>query len=410
MPDLLGLTSIYVRPGHPDFLDLPWHLPLSRWGEECDRLVELERGLSRHVVQFVSYAEAIYAFKELSSRGAEHEYQVLRDLEDKRLPAVVPAGHARARVEGGDGARLSVLITRYLDYSQPYRTLFASPGMERYREGMLDAMAELLVQLHLAGFYWGDCSLSNTLFRHDANALQAYLVDAETSEFPERLSDGHRTQDLLILKDNVAGELAELKSQIELPPGVGVGEIAPSIADRYQNLWREIGQIETIAPSEGYRIHERIRKLSDLGFSVSEVELVPTDDGNRLRMRPVVTDREYHIRLLHGLTGIAAGERQAALMLNEIQEVRAMIARESGHEVAMSAAAYRWLHERFNHAIQRLAPLVGRVGAAPDVYCQLLEHKWLISEQAGRDVGLDHAIASYRRHHLGDAEPAATES
>src|SRR6185503_19229293 len=254
---------------------------------------------------------------------------------------------------------------------------------ERLKTPMLDAMAELLVQLHLAGFYWGDCSLSNTLFRQDAGALQAYLVDAETSELQESLNDGQRKQDLLIMMDNVAGELADLGALMPLPHALGVSAIGSSIAERYEALWNEITRVETISPSESYRIHERIRKLSDLGFSVSEVELVPTGDGNNLRMRPVVTDRDYHRRLLLGLTGISADERQAAALLNEIQELRATMARENKHSVPMSAAAYRWLHERFHYAMQRLAPLAARIGEAPEVYCQVLEHKWLLSEKAG---------------------------
>ena len=56
------------RTGHPDFLDLPWHLPLSAWRGSCGRIVEVERGLSRHEVTFASYGGAIYAFKELPPR------------------------------------------------------------------------------------------------------------------------------------------------------------------------------------------------------------------------------------------------------------------------------------------------------------------------------------------------------
>jgi hypothetical protein len=390
-----GLTSIFVRPGHPDFLDLPWHLPLARWPEECGRIVKLDRGLSRHEIQFISYGGTVYALKELPARAAEREYQLLRDLEDHRLPAVVAAGHAKARANGDDGAKFSVLITRYLDYSQPYRTMFMNAGVELLRNPMLDAMAELLVQLHLAGFYWGDCSLSNTLFRQDAGALKAYLVDAETSEFTEPLNDGQREQDLIIMRDNVAGEIADLEALMPPLQGLALREIGANISERYQRLWNEITRVETISPQESYRIHERIRKLSELGFSVSEVELVPTEDGNKLRMRPVVTDRDYHRRQLLGLTGISAADRQAAALLNEIQELRATMARESKHSVPMSAAAYRWLHERFNYAMERLSPLVGRVGHAPEVYCQVLEHKWFLSERAGHDVGLEVAIEDY---------------
>ena len=55
-------------------------------------------------------------------------------------------------------------------------------------------MASLLVDLHLAGVYWGDCSLANTLFRRSGDKIQAYLVDAETSEIHPRLSNGQRSR------------------------------------------------------------------------------------------------------------------------------------------------------------------------------------------------------------------------
>ena len=71
----------------------------------------------------------------------------------------------------------------------------------------------LLVQLHLAGIYWGDCSLSNTLFRRDAGALQAYLVDAETAEIhPARLSPVLRHHDLEIMVENIDGDLVDLEA------------------------------------------------------------------------------------------------------------------------------------------------------------------------------------------------------
>jgi hypothetical protein len=388
-----GLIEINVRQGHPSFLDLPWHLPLARWKEACDRIVDLERGLSRHEVLFVSCDAAIYAFKELPLRAGEREYDLLREIEEHKLPAVTPAGHAKVRHEGADGPRHSVLITRFLESSLPYRTLFMNSGLERYRERLLDAMAVLLVRLHLTGCYWGDCSLSNTLFRRDAGELQASLVDAETSEFHETLAEGQRKQDLMIMVENVAGELADLAAQVELPHSLGVYETGPTIRERYERLWSEITREEAIAPGESYRIHERIRALNELGFSVGEVELI--SGGNQIRMRTIVTDRDYHRHMLHSLTGIVSGDRQAALMLNEIRELKAMLSRELNRSVPMSMAAHRWLHDRYQPAIQLLAPITKEPGDMPEVYCQVLEHKWYLSERAHRDVGLEHAIQDY---------------
>jgi len=390
-----GLDSIHVRPGHPDFLDLPWHLPLSRWPAESGRAVEVAHGLSRHDVAFLGYGERVYVFKHLPARAGEREFARLAELERRKLPAVIPAGHAHVRDEHGEES--SVLVTRFLDFSLPFRTLFMQAGLERYRDRLLDAMASLLVRLHLVGFYWGDCSLSNTLFRRDAGELQASLVDAETSEFQEPLGEAMRRQDLAILEQNVVGELADLASTGGLPAEFPVRATAASIRQRYDRLWGEITREESVPAGENYRIHERVRALNELGFSVSEIKLVDAGEGDRLRMRAIVTDRDYHRHLLHSLTGVVAGDQQAALMLNEIRELQATASRALGREVPMSVAAFAWLNDRYQPAADRLAPLLGRAGELPELYCQVLEHKWYLSEQAQRDVGLQVAIEDYVR-------------
>jgi len=104
-----GLQSIHVRPGHPDFLDLPWHEPLEKWHGLTDRRVEVQRGLSRHEVVFLGYGQAIYAFKELPPSGALREFDLLRGLEEHRLPAVLAAGHARVRTGDEESSDLCIV-------------------------------------------------------------------------------------------------------------------------------------------------------------------------------------------------------------------------------------------------------------------------------------------------------------
>ena len=393
MPDA-GLLALSARPGHPDFIDLPWRMPLASWRGATPRLVEMERGLSRHEVLFVEYEDAIYALKELPAGLAEREYSLLRGMEDRRLPSVIAAGHARVRLPG-ESADNSVLITRYLDGSLPYRTLFMNQGLERYRERLLYAMAGLLVRLHLAGFYWGDCSLSNTLFRRDAGELQAYAVDAETSEQHEKLSPGQRAHDLDILEENVAGDLSDVQMVAPLPEALPVYETGPIIRAKYQRLWNEIDRQLLLSPNESYLIQERIRALNELGFSVGEFELVQTGEGDRLRLRTIVVDRDYHRRLLHGLTGLVAGDRQAALLNNEIKEMQATLARQQNRSVSQSVAAYRWLEQRFRPVTQRLREALGAEEDFCELYCQVLEHKWYLSERAKHDVGLEASLEDY---------------
>ena len=138
------------------------------------------------MVRFVAEAGEIYALKEIDERLARREYRLLRELRELGIPAVEVLGVVVDRPGDLD----AVLVTRFLEHSISYRALFANPRGGQPTDRLLDAMVELLARLHLAGFIWGDCSLSNTLFRLDAGALAAYLVDAETAELHPTLSDG----------------------------------------------------------------------------------------------------------------------------------------------------------------------------------------------------------------------------
>jgi hypothetical protein len=347
-------------------------------------------------VLFVNYEGALYALKELHAGAARLEHDLLASMEDLGLPAVEPVGHALVETAQG---KASVLITHYLERSLPYRTLFMIPGLRPYRRSLLDAMASLLVQLHLAGVYWGDCSLSNTLFRRDAGALQAYLVDAETSEvYDDPITPTLRFHDLEILEENVDGELLDLRSEGMLRAGehgLPPSEVGATIRLSYQRLWEEITREEVINRRESYRIQERIRSLNALGFSVGDVELAATEGGDQLRLRVIVTDRSFHRDQLFNLTGLDAEEMQARKMMNEIQEVRATLSRDGERSVPLSVAGSNWLEKRYQPVVKRLDHLVGEDTSQAELYCQVLENKWYLSERAQRDVGHEAATEDY---------------
>jgi hypothetical protein len=398
-------ANLSLRVAEPDFLDLPWDLPLKQWQGNCARLEEVPRGLSRHPVVFVNYEGELFALKELPPGLAEKEYAHLLHIEKERLPVVQAVGQALTQTANGNA---SVLITRYLDRSLPYRTLFMQSSLKRYREHLLDAIAGLLVQLHLAGIYWGDCSLSNTLFRRDAGALQAYMVDAETSEIYSGLvPPASRLHDLEIMEENINGELVDLESANLLSENVSTVPLLDTgayIRLRYQNLWEQITHEDVIEPGEHFRIQERIRALNALGFSIGEVDLTGTSSGEQFRLRVVVTDRNFHRDQLQGLTGLEAEEKQAQLMMNEIQEIKATLSQERNRSMTLSAAAYYWLEEIYKPTIQLLQPLIKDHTSAAELYYQLLEHKWYLSERAHRDVGHRLAAEDYLRS-FGTPDP-----
>jgi hypothetical protein len=391
-PPAKDSSSFALRPDYPDFLNLPWELPLRRWKGACAELVELPRGLSRHTVVFVNYDGHLYALKELSSEMAELEYENLRAMEEIGLPIVTPVGHVHTETEAGPA---SVLITRYLDHSLPYYSLFMRTNLARYRDHLLDAMASLLVQLHLAGVYWGDCSLNNTLFLRDAGTLQAYFVDAETTELVGEISGGMRENDLDVMEENVGGGLMELAAMKILPADYPFAEVGAYIRQRYNALWHEITREVTLAPGERWRIQERVRALNALGFSVDEVELRAAATGERLRMRAIITDRNFHTDLLHSFTGLDVQEKQAQVMVNEIRELRATISDSSDRPMPLAVSAYYWLNEIYLPALKELEPIITANTDEAELYCQVLEHKWYMSEQDKRDVGHSAAILDF---------------
>ena len=218
--------KIVTGQGHPDFLDLPWDVPLVDW--EHERIVKMAHGISRHVVRFVRFRDRVYALKATGVVAAQSEYRVLRDMRNDHLPVVEPVGVVSDAPDPGD----AVLITRYLDFSLPYWYLLGR-GDPSLADRLMDAGVVLLVRLHLEGVFWGDCSLSNFLWRRDAGAMMAYLVDAETTERHETISDPMRQHDLDIAVENIAGGLLELLASGRITDDIDPLQIAESLRSRY---------------------------------------------------------------------------------------------------------------------------------------------------------------------------------
>jgi hypothetical protein len=385
-------------------LTLPWTQPLEEWDD--DLLLEVpQRGLSRHVVRFVSSDGAVFALKEISERLARHEYGLLGELAEDGLPVVTALGVCVDRPNGLD----AILVTRYLEYSMSYRYLFSRPGTLHSPDQLIDAMVELLVRLHLAGVFWGDCSLSNTLFRLDAGAMSAYLVDAETAERHPALSAGQRSYDVDIATERVGAELLDLEAGGLLPGAIDPVEIADELPGRYGALWDEVTREEVFRLDEQrFRVAERLQRLNDLGFAVGEVELVTGEDGARLKVRTQVAEPGQQRRELFRLTTLEVHENQARRLLNDLRSFRAHLEQRYGAPVPETFAGHRWLAEVYQPVVDAIPPdLVGRLEPA-EVFHEVLEHRWFLSERAGRDVGTGAAARSYFATVLPQTPPEVT--
>lgn len=388
MAQAINIKSMSVDPA---LLDLPWNIPLEQWPPEV--LAALPRGISRHIVRFVNLNSNVIAVKEISSFVADREYEMLRDLLRLGAPCVRPIAVITGRVDANGEELNSVLITEHLSYSLPYRALFSQYMRPETATRLIDALAVLLVRLHLLGFFWGDVSLSNTLFRRDAGAFAAYLVDAETGELhPEGLTSGKRMYDIELARTNIIGELMDLQAGGLLEEDVDTIGVGDRIVSRYLELWDVLTGEESFSMSERWRVANRIERLNSLGFDVGELSMTTDLDGTHLSIQPKVVDAGHYHRQIMRLTGLDVQEGQARRMLNDLEAYRSLWNRK---DEPLEIAAHAWLADVFEPTIAAVPAEMRSKLEPAEIFHEVLEHRWYMSEAAGYDVSMQDAVADY---------------
>jgi len=402
----MPLRIVATKP-NPALVTLPWNLPLEEWPE--DLLVPLPRGISRHVVRIVRLGSDVYAVKETREPIAFREYRMLRDLRRLELPTVEPVAVVAGR-ESDDGEPIEpVLVTRHLTYSLPYRSLFSHGLRADSLPRLVDALAVLLVRLHLSGFFWGDVSLSNVLFRRSAGEFTAYLVDAETGELHEQLSDGQRAHDLEVAYGNLFGELLDLQAGGFLDDQVDPHEIVDLVEKRYTALWEELFGLEEFDASEMWRIEKRVDRLNELGFDVDELDIVTDWSGSTVQLQPKVVEAGHHSRDLQSLTGLDVEDNQARRLLNDLSAYAAHLGMPEEKDRAV--VAHRWLTQVYE-PIMAMVPKELRSKLEPaEIFHEILEHRWFLSERAGHEIGIMDSACAYIENELRSRpdEAVATE-
>ena len=384
--------SITASEMAPELFELPWDIALEDWPEET--IAALPKGISRHIVRFIHLGNHIVAAKETTEALAVREYEMLQKLDRLDVPCVEPVAIVSGRVDKKGEELPAALVTRHLRFSLPYRALYSQTLRPDTATRLADALAVLLVRLHIVGFFWGDVSLSNTLFRRDAGAFAAYLVDAETGELmPGSLSDGQRENDLEIARINVAGELLDLQAGGRLDEDIDPVAVSNSIMDAYRSLWDELTGWESFDQSERWRITQRVSRLNELGFDIENMSISSEDTGASLRIQPKVVDAGHHTRRLLRLTGIDAGENQARRLLNDMDSYRAI--HFPGDDVDEEMAAHQWLSEVYDPIIRAIPKEYRGKLEGPEIFHQWREHRAARSQDEDRDVSREESLQSY---------------
>ncbi|KAA9148985.1 DUF4032 domain-containing protein [Microbacterium lushaniae] len=387
-PSALSITASSVDPG---LLSLPWATPLAEWPSST--IVYLPKGISRHLVRFANLSGRVVAIKETTEEMARREYDMLGNLHRLAAPCVERVAVIAGRTDAAGEPLPAALVTAHLRFSLPYRALFTQVLRPHTATRLVDALAVLLVRLHNVGFFWGDVSLSNTLFRRDAGAFAAYLVDAETGELHEGgLTPGQRAHDLDVARTNIAGEIMDLEAGGRLEGGIDAVQVADGLVSSYHSLWAALTDKESFAVDESWRLTERVQRLNALGFDIGEMSILTTTDGTRVSIQPKVVDAGHHQRRLLRLTGLDVEENQARRLLNDLDEFRARVSRLGADE---EMVAHEWLTRVFEPVVMAI-PFDLRAKLEPaEVFHQVLEHRWYMSQTRGRSVPLAEVLTSY---------------
>ena len=387
---MLEKLSVVSPTYAPTLLKMPWSTPLEEWS--TDLLAALPRGISRHTVRLVEADGLVFAVKEIGERVAYHEYRNLRRLQELGVPCVVPFAVITHRRDE-DGEELTpCLVTEHLRFSLPYRDVFSRDPAADVVSKLVRALAVLLVRLHLLGFYWGDVSLSNTLFRRDADQFSAYLVDAETGEFHEPLSSGRRLYDVDVARVNIIGELMDLQAAGAIDEDADVIALGNAIEAVYLELW-DLVTGELVVEGDAFdAVAKRVEAINALGFDVGEMEI--ENEGNRYRIiiEPAVFSTGFYQKKLLQLTGLHVQDGQAQRLLGEMEVYRAV---RYGGKLPLEAVAHRWMVREYEPVVALIPePLREKLEPA-QIFHEILDHRWFLSQNEHRFVPLMEAAASY---------------
>lgn len=387
---MLEKLSVVSPTYAPTLLKMPWSTPLEEWS--TDLLAALPRGISRHTVRLIEADELVFAVKEIGERVAYHEYRNLRRLQELGVPCVVPVAVITHR-RGEDGEELTpCLVTEHLRFSLPYRDVFSRDPAAEVVSKLVRALAVLLVRLHLLGFYWGDVSLSNTLFRRDADQFSAYLVDAETGEFHEPLSQGRRLYDVDVARVNIIGELMDLQAAGAIDEDADVIALGNAIEAVYLELW-DLVTGELVVEGDAFdAVAKRVEAINALGFDVGELEI--ENDGNRYRIiiEPAVFSTGFYQKKLLRLTGLDVQDGQAQRLLGEMEVYRAV---RYGGKLPLEAVAHRWMVREYEPVVALIPETLREKLEPAQIFHEILDHRWFLSQNEQRFVPLMEAAASY---------------
>lgn len=357
-----------------DLQTLPWQHSIAEWKELGVKHVHVKRGVGRHPIVFVQVGRHVFVVKELGYEDSLKEIANFRELLNRGIHTLIPVGcvmreeepievdtqigkrYERNRV----GHTLTLLLDRVIPDSQLYRRAFKFENRKR----IWDAIIDLFVELHSRGIYWGDASLANTLvkfLRVDVPyigkkvELKAFLVDAETVEIHDSISDSLRSTDVEFFLESMEWINEDLMAEGILRDPLGTKDDVEYIKAQYELKYEANARLMEFEKRTGLNVQRLLGKLRV----------------------PVEVD----------------------LLQKQIEEHKWYLNERGEGQFDLVEAAKRWHDEVFvpvcrlfsEEEVPRFFP--GKT--ASELYMEIMTHKYFMSKESGKDVGMMKATRDY---------------
>lgn len=349
-----------------ELLDLPWDQPLDQWSSKQIKFLEIRKGISKHTVRFIRTKNYSFAIKQTNPINAYFENESLIKLLQKGIHALKPAGYIIFKknlfMKNSDPDNgLAFLITLLEEKSIPHSILFRWDFTEQNRKIIFEASSELLANLHFNNILWGDASLSNILIKFskikDENGrtfteLKAFLADAETVSFLKNISDEQKQNDVV----NFINSIEEIsKNLIEKKESNTLEYDKNYFLNSYSEHFSLLHKIKQFEETTGLKVKKYFYRITDK-YSIDSI-------------------------------------------IKQIEEHKWYLSEKALNEVDLKTAAKDWIKKiyeptikEFNHF--KLFDLFPKTNSLK-LYVDIMAHKYYISLEQNKDVGISNAIKSY---------------
>jgi len=366
------INEAYFR----ELKNFPWHLELDEWENGGIKFLDIRKGISRHEVKFIKNMHSSFAVKQTTELAAKHETTNFEKLLKIGIHTLIPVGYVVNRktpilVQTKAGTSYmnddpAFVITVLEDKALPDSHLYKLNFKEKNLNIIWDAVAELLATLHFNNIYWGDASLANVLVRffkvkdekgRVKTELKALLADAETVEILPGLSPKMRAEELIFFFESMNWLNEDYKKAGYIRENFSTIRDKKYILHEYKKNYLKLKKIAGFEKVTGLNVQKHFHRINDI----------------------------------HGLQAIK----------KQIDEHKWYLSEKAGREINMKIAADSWLKEIYYPIINEFEkfdifeyfPFKSSVG----LYVDIMTHKYYMSREEGKDVGIEMAIKDYSK-------------